>query len=316
MRSGGMGEEVKKREADAALEPLIFSIRSQRVMLDADLARLYGVSTKRFNEAFKRNERRFPEDFAFRLTIAEFANLKSRRTTSDLQPIDSLKDQSNWSQFATSSSLHRGSTYRPWAFTEHGALMAANVIRSERAVQMSIYVIRAFIRLRERAASNLSILKRLAQIDSTLLQQDAALRDIYRKLLPLLQPPPDPPRRRIGFHTDGDVTVALHLIQRSRGTCFSNVAGSTRVSGRSLHVRAALRMLGALVRPDGESCAPTRYVLGWERRVGSRARGLRAVIGATSRNGTVRRERCGTKDAKSGRSTRGATCSPVCATSS
>jgi len=198
-----MGEEAKKRDADEALEPLIFSIRNQRVMPDADLARLYGVSTKRFNEAFKRNQRRFPEDFAFRLTVAEFANLKSRRTRSDSQPIDSFKEKLNWSQFATSSSLRRGSTYRPWAFTEHGALMAANVIRSERAVQMSIYVIRAFVRLRERAASNISILKRLAEIDSTLLQQDAALRDIYRKLLPLLQPPPDPLRRRIGFYTDG-----------------------------------------------------------------------------------------------------------------
>ena len=90
----------------------------------------------------------------------------------------------------------------PWAFTEHGALMAASVLRSERAVQMSIYVIRAFVGLRERVAANASILKRLAEIDGTLLAQDAALRDIYRKLLPLLQPPPDPPRRRIGFHPD------------------------------------------------------------------------------------------------------------------
>lgn len=82
--------------------------------------------------------------------------------------------------------------------------MAANVLRSERATQMSIYVIRAFVRLRERIAANASILKRLAEIDGTLLQHDAALRDIYRKLLPLLQPPPDPPRRRIGFHTDSE----------------------------------------------------------------------------------------------------------------
>jgi ORF6N domain-containing protein len=200
MRSGGMGETAKKREADAALEPLIFAIRGQRVMLDADLARLYAVSTKRFNEAFKRNQRRFPEDFAFRLTAAEFADLRTRAVF--LQAIDPSRDTSIWSQFATSSSRHRGAVYRPWAFTDHGALMATNVLRSERAVQMSIYVIRAFIRFRERVAANASILKRLAEIDATLLQQDAALRDIYRKLLPLLQPPPDPPRRRIGFHTD------------------------------------------------------------------------------------------------------------------
>ena len=196
-----MGEEAKKREADAALEPLIFSIRSQRVMLDADLARLYGVSTKRFNEAFKRNRRRFPEDFAFRLTAAEFAHLRARAVAS--QAIDPSRNSSIRSQFATGYSRRRNLDDRPWALTEHGALMAANILRSERAVEMSIYVIRAFVRLRERVAANASILKRLAEIDRTLLQQDAALLDIYRKLLPLLQPQPDPPRRRIGFHTDG-----------------------------------------------------------------------------------------------------------------
>ena len=90
---------------------------------------------------------------------------------------------------------------RAWVFTEHGALMAANLLRSEQAVRMSVYVIRAFVRLREEIAANEAILKRLAEIDRTLLQHDTALRDIYRKLLPLLQPPPDPPRRGIGFYT-------------------------------------------------------------------------------------------------------------------
>jgi hypothetical protein len=184
-----------------ALEPLIFSIRGHRVMLDADLARLYGVSTKRFNEAFKRNRQRFPADFAFQLTAAEFANLRSQIATSRQQPDDLQADNTNWSQFATSSSRHRGAVYRPWAFTEHGALMAANILRSEQAVQMSVFVIRAFVRLREQVAANAAILKRLAEIDRTLLQHDASLRDIYRKLLPLLQPPPEPPKRRIGFVT-------------------------------------------------------------------------------------------------------------------
>jgi hypothetical protein len=82
--------------------------------------------------------------------------------------------------------------------------MAANILRSERAVQMSVYVIRAFVRLREQVAANTAILRRLAEIDKTLLQQDVALREIYRKLLPLLQPPPDPPKRRIGFHLGDD----------------------------------------------------------------------------------------------------------------
>ncbi len=182
------------------LDPLIFTIRGHRVLLDADLARLYGVSTKRFNEAFKRNRRRFPDDFAFQLTAAEFEDLRSRFAPSNGQPSDLLRD--NWSQFATSS--QRGHRYLPWAFAEHGALMAANVLRSERAVRMSVFVVRAFVRLREQIAANAAILKRLAEIDKTLLQHDAALRDLYRKLLPLLQPPAEPPKRRIGFHTGKD----------------------------------------------------------------------------------------------------------------
>lgn len=108
-----------------------------------------------------------------------------------------------WSQFATTSRRRHGTAFLPWAFTEHGALMAANILRSERAVHMSIYVIRAFVRLREQVAANEAILKRLAEIDKTLLQHDASLRDIYRKLLPLLQPAPESPKRRIGF-TPGD----------------------------------------------------------------------------------------------------------------
>jgi hypothetical protein len=189
---------MKKALDDVRLDPLIFEIRRQRVLLDADLARLYGVKTKRFNEAFKRNRRRFPDDFAFQLTPAEFENLRSQFAISSQQDSDLPRD--NWSQFATTS--QRGHRYLPWAFTEHGALMAANVLRSDRAVQMSIFVVRAFVRLREHVAANTAILKRLAEIDKTLLGHDAALRDVYQKLLPLLQPAPLPPKRRIGFHAD------------------------------------------------------------------------------------------------------------------
>jgi len=186
------------------LQPLIFTIRGHRVVLDADLARLYGVNTKRFNEAFKRNRHRFPQDFAFELTTAEFNILRSQIATGSRQRTDSSEENSNWSQFATSSSRRRGVTYRPWAFTEHGALMAANILRSERAVQMSVFVVRAFVRLREEVAANTSVSARLAEIDKKLLQQDVALLDIYQRLLPLLQPSPDPPKRRIGFHTEDD----------------------------------------------------------------------------------------------------------------
>ena len=160
------------------LEPLIFRVRGHRVVMDADLARLYGVDTKRFNQAFKRNKHRFPVDFAFRLTTTEVDNLRSQFATSSRQASDSLGHM--WSQFVTTSQ------------------------RSDRAVQMSVFVVRAFVRLREQVAANTAILKRLAEIDKTLLEHDSALRDVYQKLMPLLQPPADPPKRRIGFHTDED----------------------------------------------------------------------------------------------------------------
>jgi hypothetical protein len=110
----------------------------------------------------------------------------------------------NWSQIVTSSKKHRGAAYRPWAFTEHGALMAANILNSPRAITMSVYLIRAFVRMREGLVANAAILKRLAEIDKSLLTHDVALRDIYQKLRPLLAPPPDPPRPETGFHIKED----------------------------------------------------------------------------------------------------------------
>lgn len=194
----------------------IITIRGQKVVLDVDLARIYGVTTKRLNEQLRRNRKRFPADFAFQLTADEFESLRSRSATLDQgtstdktkrsQTATSSKsiargELANWSQIATSSRKHRGKAYRPWAFTEHGALQAANILRSDRAIAMSVYVIRAFIEQREKVAANAAILKRLAEIDKSLLEHDSALRDIYQKLLPLLAPPPEPPRRQIGFHT-------------------------------------------------------------------------------------------------------------------
>ena len=146
----------------------------------------------------------FRRTLRFQLTMAEAGSLRSKIGASD--PRFGARNEyiRNRSQIVTGSQKHRDPAIRPWAFTEHGALMVANILRSERAVRMSVYVIRAFVRLREELAANAVILKRLAEIDRTLLQHDAALSDIYRKLLPLLQPPADPPRRRIGFHTGGD----------------------------------------------------------------------------------------------------------------
>jgi len=165
-------------------------------VLDSDLAAIYGVTTKRLNEQFRRNQKRFPEDFAFQLTAEEFESLRSQIATLDE---GTQRDETKRSQTATAS--RRNIRYRPWAFTEHGALQVANVLQTDRAIAMSVYVIRAFIEQREKLAANAAILKRLAEIDKTLLEHDTALREIYQKLLPLLAPPPEPPRRQIGFHS-------------------------------------------------------------------------------------------------------------------
>ena len=189
----------KRSISEEPLEPLISTIRGHRVIRDSDLARLYGVTTKSLNQAVKRNAGRFPVDFAFRLTRTEAAEVRVTVARFAEDSSDDQRTARNWSQSVTSSQKHRRSAFHPLVFTEHGALMAANVLRSDRAVQMSIFVIRAFVRLREHVAANAAILRRLAEIDETLLQHDVALRDVYRKLQPLLAPSPPPPKRRIGF---------------------------------------------------------------------------------------------------------------------
>lgn len=157
---------------------MILTLRGQRVILDADLAALYAVPTKRLNEQVKRNADRFPEEFAFQVAREELAILRS--------------------QIATSR-LHGGRRYLPYVFTEHGVLMAANVLNSPRAVAVSVALVKAFVRLREVLATNQVMGKRLAEVEKTLVTHDAALRDIYQRIKPLLLPPPDPPRKKIGF---------------------------------------------------------------------------------------------------------------------
>jgi hypothetical protein len=158
---------------------LILTVRGQRVILDSDLAKLYGVPTFRFNEAVKRNRHRFPDDFLFQLTREEAEGLTS--------------------QSAMSKTGSGGRRTLPWAFTEHGALQASNVLSSPKAVAMSVYIIRAFIRLREVLADNQVMARRMAEVEKTLVTHDSALRDIYQRIKPLLLPPPDPPRKKIGF---------------------------------------------------------------------------------------------------------------------
>jgi hypothetical protein len=157
----------------------IVTVRGYRVILDADLARIYGVPTKRLNEQVKRNAKRFPSDFMFRLTNDEVGGLRS--------------------QFATAKNARGGRRTPPYAFTEHGALMAANVLNSNRAAEMSVYVIRAFVLMRTELALQQDLAKRLAEIERTLIGHDGALRDLYAKIRALLLPLPAPPRRRIGF---------------------------------------------------------------------------------------------------------------------
>jgi hypothetical protein len=159
---------------------LIHSVRGQRVILDTDLARIYGVPTFRLNEAVKRNLDRFPKDFLFRLTKIECDSLTS--------------------QIAMSKPGRGGRRTLPYAFTEHGALMAANLLNSTRAVALSIYVTRAFVKMREELAANATILKHLAEIDRTLLVHDVTLREILEKLEPFLALPPTPSKPEIGFH--------------------------------------------------------------------------------------------------------------------
>lgn len=157
----------------------ILTLRGEKVILDADLAWIYGVKTGQLNRAVKRNLDRFPEDFLFKLTTAEAMRCQS------------------------GTASRRNVRYQPYAFTEHGALMAANILSSSRAVAMSVYVIRAFVRIRRELSANETVARRLAEIEKTLLKHGGALRDLYEKIRPLLLPPPEPKRREIGFHAIG-----------------------------------------------------------------------------------------------------------------
>lgn len=156
-------------------------LRGQRVILDADIATIYGVTTGRLNEAVKRNTERFPEDFMFRLTVAEHAALIS--------------------QIATSKPGRGGRRKLPWAFTEHGAIQAANVLNSPRAIAMGVYVVRAFVRLRELLASNTVLARKLDELEGRYRHHDEAIVTILAAIRELTHPP-DSKRRGIGFTAD------------------------------------------------------------------------------------------------------------------
>jgi hypothetical protein len=161
------------------VESLILTVRGQRVMLDWDLARVYGVTTKRLKEQFRRNAKRFPVDFAFQLTNQELINLRS--------------------QFATSS-LHGSHRYPPIAFTEHGALMLASVLNSPIAVEVSVRMVRAFILMREQMAAHKELAGKLADLEQRVGGHDAAIQDLFEAIRQLVEPPLPEDRREIGFH--------------------------------------------------------------------------------------------------------------------
>lgn len=166
------------------LESRIITIRGQRVILDSDLAELYGVGTKRLNEQLKRNAARFPQDFAFQLEIQEVVDLRSQNAT---------------------SSLWGGRRTRPFAFTEHGAVMAANVLNSKVAIDASITLVRVFIRIRAMVAEHIDLKQRLQELErrvaSGFAHHEDELREI-RFLIEQLEKPIEPTRRKIGFARD------------------------------------------------------------------------------------------------------------------
>lgn len=172
---------------------LIVEVRGQKAILDFDLAFIYGVPTKRLNEQVKRNARRFPADFVFRLTVEETAECRRSR-----------------SQIAT---LKRGQNikYLPYAFTEHGAIMAANILNSSRAVDMSVFVVRAFLKMRAALTDTRQLARKLAALESELKSRldihEAAIVDVLQRIMKILDSPPPPPESpppEIGFHVKED----------------------------------------------------------------------------------------------------------------
>jgi len=161
-----------------AVESRILFLRHQRVILDADIAELYGVPVKVLNQQIKRNQKRFPQDFVFQLTAKEHEALRS--------------------QFVTSKKGRGGRRYTPYAFTEHGAIMAATVLNSERAVEMSVFVVRAFVRLREMLATNRRLAGKIDELENRLDTHDSTIQDLIDAIRELMTPE-DPPRKSIGF---------------------------------------------------------------------------------------------------------------------
>jgi hypothetical protein len=164
---------------------VIFTVRQHKVILDSDLAKLYGVPTKRLNEQVKRNADRFPEEFMFTLTPQEAEEvLRSRSQSATLKRGHNLK-------------------YLPRVFTEHGALMAANMLNTPQAVTVSVAVVKAFLKLRHFALSIDELARKVDALERGFRQHGQEFKTVFAALRELMTPPPEPPRKKIGFHPNG-----------------------------------------------------------------------------------------------------------------
>lgn len=164
----------------ALIEQRIYVVRGRRVMLDLELAELYEVSTKRLNEQVRRNADRFPADFAFQLTEPELADLRS--------------------QIATANPTYSKRRFRPWAFTEQGVAMLSSVLRSKRAIQVNIEIMRAFVRLQRLLATPGELVTQLQRLAQTVQIHDVKIEEIADVIRQMIAPPPPDPNRRFGFH--------------------------------------------------------------------------------------------------------------------
>ncbi len=189
------------------VEKLILLLRGEKVLLGQQLAELYGVPVKVLIQAVKRNRDRFPEDFMFQLSREEFGHLKSHFVTST--DAGALR-----SQFVT---LKRGQhpKYLPYAFTEQGVAMLSSVLRSERAVQVNVAIMRAFVSLRRMLAGNEALARKLAELERRLEGHDQAIKSLFNAIRELMAPPAKP-KREIGFHTIGKEAGTASTTQAKR----------------------------------------------------------------------------------------------------
>jgi hypothetical protein len=177
----------------------ILYLRGQKVLLDFDLASLYGVATKVLNQAVRRNRERFPNDFMFQLTTEEVQRLRSQIVTLNMQGIGDQSVGANRSQIVTGSFKHREPRSRPYAFTEQGVAMLSSVLNSAQAVKVNIAIMRAFVKLREALATNRELARKFAELEKRVGKHDERIGIILEAIRQLMLPP-EKPRREIGFH--------------------------------------------------------------------------------------------------------------------